>query len=129
MLWNMYYGIRDYSLMKFLLYQILFASSHQPQLNVTLHDFYRKLALINITLYFNVLKCPYVKNSFWILSTMYCSHNMSFSHVTGSRQHFTLKSQWILVIFGINFKIKRSRFSLVCSTYVQFCTKSIVLYF
>ena len=53
-----------------------------------------------------------------------------YPHMTGSRQHCTLKLNLLLVhlYFVLDqFQIKRSCFYLVFPTYVQYCTQIIVL--
>ena len=62
----------------------------------------------------------------------YHTSNNFLRHKTGSRRHFTIKSQLLLVNFYFvlsQFKINISRFSLVFLTYVLFCTQIVLIHF
>ena len=86
---------------------------------------------------YRVIKLPILKRSTFTSSTKISDwmRNVAYTldeETTGSRQYCTLRSQLILVNFYFvlsQFQIKRDHFSLAFTTYVQFCTQIVALYF
>ena len=80
----------------------------------------------------------FLKEIVCVCNEYYCVYGMlvcfilhKITHfMTGSRHHWTLKSKLLqtkIFFLAAHFVLKRARFSLVFPTYVQFCTRIVLL--